>query len=109
MAVTRKNLGQFALSATTDTDIYTVPASTSTVISSISICNRGGAGTTYRVAHSVGGAAADNKHYVAYDAAIGANETKVLSLGICMAATDKLRAYTAGASVTVNVWGEETT
>ncbi len=56
MANTYKILGQVSPSATTETDLYTVPAATSTVCSSISICNRGSSSTTFRISFSQAGA-----------------------------------------------------
>jgi hypothetical protein len=61
MANVYKILGQSSPSATTPTDLYTVPAATSTVCSSISICNWGGTQTTFRVSISPAGAATANK------------------------------------------------
>jgi hypothetical protein len=40
MATTYKVLGQLNPAATTPTTLYTVPASTSTVVSTITICNQ---------------------------------------------------------------------
>ena len=45
-----KVLGQSAPSATTNTDVYTVPSGKSAVISTLAICNRGTANATYRIA-----------------------------------------------------------
>ena len=57
MATTRKVLGQVAPSATTDTTLYTVPAATSTVCSSLVVANRGEVTALVRVAVRVAGAA----------------------------------------------------
>jgi hypothetical protein len=61
MATIYKILGQSSPLATTETDLYTVPALTSAVCSSISICNRGGTQTTFRVSISQGGGSTVNK------------------------------------------------
>ena len=47
-------LGQSAPSATTDTTVYTVPASTLAVLS-VSVTNRGAAAATVRIALSASG------------------------------------------------------
>lgn len=107
MPVVRKSLGQAALAATTLTDLYAVPIGTSTVVSSITVANRGGA-TTFRLSHARAAAADATQQYIAYDMALAANDTKIFALGMCMAAADVLRAYAAAATVSVNVWGEET-
>lgn len=109
MAVTKKVLGQSALAATTLTDVYTVPAATSSVVSTVTFANRAASSTTFRMSVAVAGAADTNKQYVYYDCKLGANSTFAITLGITLAATDVLRAYTAGASVSVNVFGQEST
>ena len=109
MAQARKNLGQAALSATTLTDIYTVPGATSTVISTIAVCNRGSTATTYRLSHAVAGAADATKQYFAYDVPISGNTTHTITIGPTFAATDVLRAFAGNGNITVQAWGEETT
>lgn len=107
MANAYKVLGQSALSATTNTDVYTVPSATETIISTLIIANRGSSNTTYRVAIRPNGAAIANQHYIAYDVDIDANDSTTLTLGLTMDATDVLTVYTAGSDVTVNVFGLE--
>jgi len=77
---TYKILGQSAPSATTSTDLYTVPSATETIVSSLVISNRGSASATYRVSVSANGAALANEHYLVYDAPINGNDTVALSL-----------------------------
>ncbi|CAB4179999.1 hypothetical protein UFOVP1050_1, partial [uncultured Caudovirales phage] len=93
MATTYKTLGQAAPAATTSTDLYTVPALTSTIVSSVVITNRAATPATFRLSQSLVGAALANKDYLAYDTAIPANGFVTLTLGITMATTDKLRVY----------------
>ena len=107
MTDTPKNLGQANPAATTVTDLYTVPAATSTVVSTISICNRSSTATTVRVSHAPVGAADAVTHYFVYDAPLGGNETIWLTGGVSMATTDKLRVYTAANTVTFQAWGVE--
>jgi hypothetical protein len=49
MATTYKILGQSAPAATTEVDLYTVPAATDAVVSTVTACNRGTAAGTYRI------------------------------------------------------------
>jgi hypothetical protein len=107
MANVRKVLGQLATSATTEADLYTVPASTSTVISSLVICNRAATVATFRVSVSVGGGATANKDYLYYDVLMPPNDTFIATIGMTLATTDKIRVYTSGASVSWNLFGEE--
>lgn len=108
MAETYKVLGQTDPAATTLTDSYTVPASTSAVVSSIVVANRGAA-TSYRLSIAVAGAADNNKQYIAYDRAIGANEVHTFVLGIGLAATDVVRVYATLATLSFNTFGVEIT
>ncbi len=107
MANTYKILGQVSPLATTSTDLYTVPASTSAVCSSISICNRGTSDTTFRVSISQGGASITNKDYLYYDVTLAGNDTFVATLGITLATTDKIRVYAGNTNLSFQIWGTE--
>lgn len=109
MAETRKVLGQAALSATTLTDIYTVPALTQAVISSVIICNRSASAAIFRVSLAVAGAADVSKQYIYYDVTLPGNDTFIATVGITLGAADVLRAYTDSGSVSINVVGVELT
>jgi hypothetical protein len=102
-----KILGQVSPSATTETDLYTVPSATSTVCSSLSICNRGGTQTTFRVSISQGGGATVNKDYLYYDVTLAGNDTFIATIGVTLATTDKIRVYSGNASLSFQVWGTE--
>lgn len=107
MATTYKVLGQSAPSATTATTLYTVPAATQTVISTITVCNRAATSATYRIAVRPTGTALANQHYLVYDATIGANATDTLTLGITLGATDVVTVYASTANFTFNAYGSE--
>ena len=107
MAKTYKVLGQAAPSATTETTVYTVPASTQSVLSSIVVCNRSSTPATYRIAVRPNGAAVANQHYIAYDAQLTANEVTALTLGVTVDAEDVISAYASTANVTFSVFGAE--
>lgn len=106
MAEVRKVLGQVNPSATTLTAGYTVPGATQAVVSSIVIANRSVA-TSYRISVAVAGAGDDVKQYIAYDVAIGANETHTLVLGITLGAADVVRVYATLATLSFSVFGVE--
>ena len=82
MATTYKVLGQVNPSATTNTTLYTCPASTQTVISTITICNQAGTSGTYRIAIRPNGATISAEHYIVYDASVPANSTTAYTLGM---------------------------
>lgn len=109
MADTFKILGQAALAATTSTDVYTVPASTSTTVSSITVCNRGTTACTFRLSVAIAGAVLANGQYIYYDQYLDPNATFIATVGLTLATTDKIRAYASTANVSVNVFGVEVT
>lgn len=107
MAITYKVLGQVAPAATTATTLYTVPASTSAVISTLTICNRSGVSATYRIAVRVAGAPLANEDYLAYDTTVAGNDTIALTLGITLAATDIVTVYASNTNLSFNLFGSE--
>lgn len=107
MARSYKVLGQNNPAATTATTLYTVPAGTQSVLSTISVCNVANTAATYRIAIRPAGETLATKHYVAYDSSLPANDTAVLTLGLTMNATDILTVYASTASVTFGVFGSE--
>ncbi len=109
MADTFKVLAQSNPTAATLTDIYTVPAATSTVISTIVVCNRSAAATSFRISIQVANAADDNKQYLYYDTIIPGNDTFVITLGITLATTDVIAVYATLATLSFNVFGVEVT
>lgn len=77
------------------------------MLSTISICNIAATAATYRIAIRPAGETLANKHYVAYDSSVPANDTAVLTLGLTMNATDILTVQASTASVTFGVFGSE--
>ena len=104
---TYKVLAQSAPSATTNTDVYTVPAATQAVISTIVVCNRSTSSATYRIAVRPAGAAIANQHYIAYDVILAASDSTTLTLGITLAATDVVTVYMSTANQSVSVFGSQ--
>lgn len=104
--ITYKCLGQSAPSATTETTLYTVPASTSAVVSTIVVCNRGAA-TTFRISVAVGGGATGNKDYVYYDVSIAAADSFAATFGVTLATTDKIKVYAGTADLSFSAFGSE--
>jgi hypothetical protein len=109
MAVTTtyKVLGQSNPAATTSTDLYTVPASTEAILSTIMVCNQAATQATFRVSISVNGAALSDKEYLAYDAAIPGNGFVALTLGVTLGAADVVRVYASTADISFNAFGSE--
>ncbi len=107
MTDTVKVLGQVVPSATTLTALYTVPAATSAVVSSIVVCNQGATETTFRIAIAPAGAVDNPKHYTQYDCVIPGNETYISTSGFTLATTDVVRVYAGNASLSFNIFGVE--
>jgi glucose-6-phosphate dehydrogenase assembly protein OpcA len=107
MATTYKVLGQSAPSATTNTNVYTVPSATEAVISTITIANRNSSAATYRIAIRPNGDTVANQHYIAYDAVVPGNDTIALTLGITIDAADIVTVYASTANLSFGVFGSE--
>jgi len=104
---TYKVLAQSAPSATTSTDIYTVGAGKQAVVSTITVANRGASASSYRISVRPAGATLANQHYLAYDIAIAANDTTVLTIGLTLEATDVVTVYALSANLSFGIYGTE--
>jgi hypothetical protein len=107
MATVYKVLGQSAPAATTETDLYTVPAATMTVASTISVANRSSSDATFRISISKAGAATATKDYMVYDITCGGNGYVAFTVGMTLATTDKIRVYASTANLSFTVFGSE--
>ena len=107
MTITYKVLGQVNPAATTATTLYTVPAATSTIVSTISVCNQSTSSDTFRIAIRPAGAALDPKHYISYNTVVPAYDSISLTVGISLAATDVVTVYAGTSTMSFNVFGSE--
>ena len=107
MATTYKVLGQSNPAATTLTTLYTVPASTSTVISTITVANQAATAATYRIAVRIAAAGISAAQYLAYDVSLPANATDTLTLGITVGATDVISVFASTTTLSFNAFGSE--
>lgn len=107
MATTYKVLGQSNPAATTDTTLYTCPAATQTVISTITIANQAASGGSYRIAIRPNGASIAKEHYIVYDAVIAANTTTAYTLGITIDASDVVTVRASSTDISFNAFGSE--
>lgn len=107
MATTYKVLGQSSPSATTATTLYTVPAATQTIVSTVTVANRAATAGSYRIAVRVAGASLANSQYIAYDVSLPANASDTLTLGLTVGATDVITVYASSADITFSAFGSE--
>ena len=109
MATTYKILGQINPTANTATTLYTVPASTQTVISTIAVCNQSNTATTFSLAVQPAGAAIASKHYINYQTSIPGNDTITLTIGLTLGNTDVISANVGSSTISVHAYGSEIT
>jgi hypothetical protein len=112
MASSYKVLGQVDITTGTSlTDLYTCPASTEAVLSTITICNRRTAADTFRLALRTDGDPISDKHFLAFDVPVAASDTTTLTMGVAMQATDVLSVSGSGTAslLSFNAFGAEVT
>jgi hypothetical protein len=108
MPTTYKVLGQSAPSATTATTLYTVPASTQTIISTINVVNtHASTADVIRIAVRPDGASLANQHYIVYGVSLSAGATFTYTSGITIDATDVITVYSTNGTSSFNAFGSE--
>lgn len=115
MPITKKVLGQSFPAAATLTTLYTVPASTQTTVSTITVCNRSGTVVDQvRISIAPAGAADAAAQYIyggnataGVGLAVSVLDTFSATLGITLAATDVVRVYSVNGTSTFNIFGAE--
>lgn len=110
MAEAYKVLAQAHLTTTSDTNIYTVPSATETVVSTLVVANIGTAVATYNIAIRPNDETLANKHYIAKGVPIAANDSTTLTLGITLDAADVVTcAVDTANTISFNIFGTEIT
>ena len=110
MATTFKVLGQSNPAATTNTLLYTVPAATQALVSTLVICNQAAVAAPYRIIIQYSADVSATilaKQYIAYDVAVGAADTTALTLGIALATGDVIKVYASTATLSFMAFGSE--
>lgn len=109
MATTYKVLGQVQGTAAVGTyaTLYTVPASTSTVVSTITICNQASADATYRVAVAATASAPATAEFIVYGATVKANDTVTLTLGLTLQAAKNIVISSSANTTSFGAFGSE--
>ena len=106
-----KILGQIQTTANVLTTIYTVPASTNTVVTTITICNQSANTVSVNVAANVSGSAVSTKNFIVSGYSLGAAETLVLeprvSLNVGSILSANIPGANAASNVSINAFGVE--
>jgi hypothetical protein len=106
MATTYKVLGQLAPASTTGT-LYTVPATTQTVVSTINVVNTGSTSATVAIAVRPDGATLETKHYLVKDLPIASKTTFTYTAGITLDASDVITVVSSTNDCAFNAFGSE--
>ncbi len=107
MATTYKVLGQSAPTAATPADLYTVPAATETVISTINVVNTNSASDTIRIPVRPNGASQPAVHYIVYELSLAGYATFTYTAGITLDATDVVTVYSTSGHSSFSAFGSE--
>ena len=102
MPQVHKVLGQVIPSPSSLTNLYTVPAATSTIVSTLVVCNQTASAKTFRIAVKKLGVSIS-----AYDAPIAASDSIFLTIGITLSATDVIAVQSTAGSVGFSLFGAE--
>ena len=107
MPTVYKVLGQAKPSAATLTSLYTVPASTSAIISTLTVCNTTSTADEIRIAIRPAGEEIADKHYVVHTVGVPPFTNYTYTLGITLATTDVVSVYGLGGNISFNIFGTE--
>lgn len=108
MAINYKILGQVHPAGTTDTDLYTVPSATETIISTLTITNVTGSSANARVWVRKDGAATAHVNAVLFDVPLAANSVAAFTLGLTLDANDVVTVRSStGNTLTFQLFGSE--
>ena len=107
MAINYKILGQSLPSPNTFTDLYTVPAGNSAVISTVNVCNTSTSAVTFRLMTRKAGNTIARHQYLVFDAALPAVDALGITLGITLSSSDVLTGFSTQGNVVFTVFGTE--
>jgi len=103
-----KVLGQSAPTAATATTLYTVPAATDSIVSTINVVNTHASTTdVIRIAVRPAGAALATEHYIVYGLSLSAGATFTYTGGITLDATDVVTVYSTSGISSFSAFGSE--
>lgn len=109
MPTNYKILGQSNPVASTLTTVYTVPASTQAVVSTITAANFGATSTNVSLSVHVANASWTASQQIANNISVSTQNSLALTLGVTLGAGDTIRANCSTANIAVNIFGSEIT
>jgi hypothetical protein len=110
MPTNYKVLGQSNPTVNTFTTLYTVPAATQTVASTISICNANtSANANYSVAVRPAGESLTAKNFLISNNVVGSLDSILLTIGLTLGNTDVITIFTTNPNVSFHLYGSEVT
>lgn len=107
MPTAYKVLGQSNPTLLTNTTLYTVPAATQTIVSTIFMANLSSVPASVRIAIRPLGATLTNSHYIVYNKTVYEFETISITCGITMNATDVITVYSSTSNIAFSAFGSE--
>jgi hypothetical protein len=107
MAIAYKILGQSNPSPNTPTVVYTVPANTQTVVSTIQVTNLSPNAAVYFISAARAGAALANSQYVAYSTTVPGYDSINYTIGMTLGNTDTVTVSANTGSITFSLFGSE--
>jgi hypothetical protein len=106
MPTTIRVLAQAYPTATVETTLYTC-ATTSAVISTLTICNNSATADAITMRICVGGAGDSNEQLILSGTTVGGNGVLALTVGITMENTDVIKVTSANGTSAFNLFGQE--
>ena len=107
MPTVYKVLGQAKPSAATLTSLYTVPASTSAIVSTITACNTTSTADEIRIAVRPAGEAINDKHFIVHTIGMPPFSSYTYTIGITLATTDVVSVFSLDGFISFNIFGTE--
>lgn len=110
MATSYKRSGvQGTASVSTYATLYTVPANTNAVISTIAVCNTSASAASYRIGFDDTEGTPAASEWLIYGTSVPANDTTFLSVGVALAAGKYIRVSSSTTDITFQAFVSEIT
>lgn len=106
-STTAPNTSTVIIYAGANVDLYTVPAASSAVVSTLTVSNLAQTSGTYRYAVIPSGQTLAKKNWIAFDIPIGANSVDTFTIGQTLATGDKIAVSSDTTNVAFTAFGNE--